>query len=67
MLRATSRKAMTAAQGVAAGDQTGYPQITSQTPYPLGSLVLLKAIFFFFVQDGLRISAVEPKEVRLSS
>ena len=29
---------MTAAQGVAAGDRIGYPQITSQTPDPLGYL-----------------------------
>ena len=29
---------MTAAQGVAAEYRTGYPRITSQTPYPLGYL-----------------------------
>ena len=29
---------MTATQGVAAGDLTGYPRIISQTPYPLGHL-----------------------------
>ena len=29
---------MTAAKGIAAGDGTGYSQITSQTPYPLGHL-----------------------------
>ena len=36
--RATSLKVITATQRVAAGYRTGYPRITSQTPYPLGHL-----------------------------
>ena len=47
---------MTAAQGVAAGNRTGYPQIISQTPQPLGHLSPHKKSEVVFTKHVLVVS-----------
>ena len=53
MAAATSPMVMTAAQGVAAGDQTGYSRITSETPCPLGYLSHFSLLHLHKIVEGL--------------